>query len=152
MSLRRAAQRRALARRLLHAMIVHCRHCGFDDLFEQPYAFHAGFSNQGFLYNEAGNLTLVWSSFDPAYERVVGKKHPWALDAEARARLEAALLPSPRGDRWLFSNPARCGRCRQPVAASILENIYYLQYPGSIDTDQDPRKGTFCSVLREQAG
>jgi len=40
--------------------------CGFDNSFDQPYPFHAGFSNAGFLYNEAGNLTLVWSSFDPA--------------------------------------------------------------------------------------
>jgi hypothetical protein len=104
------------------------------------------------LYNEAGNLTLIWSSFDPAYESVVGKKHPWMLDTEDRARLESALLPSPKGDRWLFSNPARCGRCREPIAAPILEDIYYLHYPGSIDADSTSGQGTLGSVLRQKPG
>jgi hypothetical protein len=133
-------------------MVVHCRHCGFGNSFDQPYPFHAGFSNQGFLYNEAGDLTLVWSSFDPAYERIVGNKHPWMLDTNDRGRLEAELLPSPRGDRWLFSNPARCGSCGQSIAAPMIDDIYYVRYAGSVDTDQVSGKGTFCSVLRVGAG
>ena len=133
-------------------MVIRCRHCGFENPFEQPYAFHAGFSNQGFLYNEAGNLTLVWSSFDPAYEALVGKKHPWTLDIGDRSRLESALLPSPHGDRWLFSNPARCGHCREAIAGSILEDIHYVQYPGSVDVDRIPGQGTFSSVLHEGTG
>jgi hypothetical protein len=127
-------------------LIVRCAHCGSGNEFDQPYPFHAGFSNQGFLYNEAGDLTLIWSSFDPAYEQLVGNKHPWMLDIDDRARIEAALLPSPRGDRWLFANPPRCVRCREPIASSMLNEIYYLRYSGSIDTDLVG--GGFNSVLR----
>jgi len=130
-------------------VLIPCPHCGFDNSFDQPYPFHAGFSNVGFLYNQAGNLTLVWSSFDPAYERIVGQKHPWMLDANDQARLEAALLSSPRGDRWLFSNPGRCGRCNDPIAPPMLDHIYYLVYAGSVHTDRVPGKGTFCDVLRD---
>jgi ribosomal protein S18 acetylase RimI-like enzyme len=69
---------------------IKCTSCGHENVFEQPYPYHAGFSNQGFLYNDDGNLTLVWSSFDPAYRAVVGKKHPWALTAEERAQFESS--------------------------------------------------------------
>jgi hypothetical protein len=120
--------------------------------FNQPHAIHAGFSNQGFLYNEAGRLTLIWSSFDPAYERLVGQVHPWMLDADQRARVEQALLPSPHGDRWLFANRPRCAACGGPIGKSILNDIYYLIYPGSINTDQREGPGTFDSQLRNRSG
>ena len=51
-------------------MVVTCSTCGHVHHLEQPHAFHAGFSNEGFLYNDEGTLVLVWSSFDPEYERV----------------------------------------------------------------------------------
>src|SRR3989442_4520266 len=60
-------------------LIVSCSDCGFANVFNQPYAYHARFGDQGFLYNEAGNCTLMWSSFDPDYEAIVGKKNPWSL-------------------------------------------------------------------------
>jgi hypothetical protein len=45
-----------------------------------------------FLYNDAGSLTLVWSSFDPAYEAIVGKVHPWMLTIEQQALLEQGCV------------------------------------------------------------
>jgi hypothetical protein len=94
---------------------IDCSSCGNKNDFDQPYPFHAGFANQGFLYNDAGNLTLVWSSFDPAYEAIVGKRHPWGLSNEQRSLLESALREAPFGGRWRFTNPARCKKCGQPV-------------------------------------
>ena len=47
-----------------------CRYCGKENLFDQPYYYHAGFADQGFLYNDAGTLTLVWSVSDPALQRL----------------------------------------------------------------------------------
>lgn len=41
---------------------IDCSSCGHKNDFEQPSPFHAGFGNQGFLYNDAGNLTLACSS------------------------------------------------------------------------------------------
>jgi hypothetical protein len=88
--------------------------------FDQPHPYHAGFGNQGFLYNEAGTLTLVWSSFDREYIALVGDSTSWALGSDQQRRLEDSLLPSPVGDRWLFlSNPPRCPECSAVIAAPI---------------------------------
>ena len=89
-------------------IVVTCPECGFDNVFQQPYPYHAGLANQGFLYNEAGNCTLTWSSFDPDYVAIAGQKHPWALNEPERHELENRLSPAPDGTRWLFRNPARC--------------------------------------------
>jgi hypothetical protein len=118
---------------------VKCKHCGRDNVFDQPYAYHAGFGNQGFLYDDAGTLTLTWSSFDPAYEAVVGQKHPWALAQSDRDKLEARLRDAPSGGRWRFCNPARCVQCRGQISDSILQTIYFLLYPGSIETQDGPK-------------
>ncbi len=118
---------------------ITCSSCGHKNGFEQPYPFHAGFGDQGFLYNDAGNLTLIWSCYDPAYEAVVGNDNPWSLTAEQRDLLESALCEAPSGGRWRFANPARCINCASPISSPITETIYYLRYPGSVDTD--PNRG-----------
>jgi hypothetical protein len=56
-------------------MIIECIGCGHANASVQPNAYHAGFANQGLLYDDAGDLTLVWGSFDAAYERIVGARH-----------------------------------------------------------------------------
>ena len=118
-------------------LTINCSSCGHKNDFEQPYAFHAGFGNQGFLYNDAGNLTLVWSSFDPAYEAIVGKRHPWTLTTEQQTILEGALREAPFGGRWRFANPARCLECAKPISGPITETVYYLRYPSSVDADSN---------------
>lgn len=120
---------------------VKCTSCGHENGFAQPYQIHAGFSDQGFLYNDDGNLTLTWSSFDPAYEAIVGKKHPWALTTDEQAKFEDALYPAPFGGRWKFINSARCVACASPISGPITKTIYYLRYPGSIATDLGPMEG-----------
>lgn len=115
--------------------IIKCASCGHPNVFNQPYPYHAGFGDQGFLYNDAGNLTLTWSCYDPAFEALVGKKNPWVLTLADEQKVEDALLPSPLGDRWRFSNPARCLHCKATISDPIRRNIYYLLYDGSIRTD-----------------
>jgi hypothetical protein len=34
----------------------------------------------------------------------------------------------------------------------MIDDIHYVRYAGSVDTDQVPGKGTFYSVLRVEAG
>jgi hypothetical protein len=126
---------------------IKCPSCGYEYAFDQPYAFHAGFADEGFLYNEDGNLTLTWSSFDPAYEAIVGKHHPWVLTPDRHLSLEAALRPAPHGGRWRFSNPARCSRCRGPISGPITETIYYLVYPESVRTDSVPGEYRLADIL-----
>ena len=115
--------------------LIACKKCGHQNPFSQPYPFHAGFANQGFLYNDAGNLTLVWSSFDEAYEDIVGNKHPWALNEEDRSKLEEMLMLAPSGGHWSFSNPARCLQCGNPIKEPMEKDISYLFYDGSINAD-----------------
>ena len=116
-------------------LIIACPKCAFKNVFKQPYAYHAGFGNQGFLYNESGNCTLTWDSYDPDYVEVVGRKHPWGLTATERHRLEGSLAPAPDGSRWLFQNSARCMKCGHPISEPITDTIYYLRYEGSVDAD-----------------
>jgi DNA-directed RNA polymerase subunit N (RpoN/RPB10) len=130
---------------------IPCSSCGHNNEFGQPQPFHAGFGNQGFLYNDQGNLTLIWSSFDPAYEAIVGKKHPWTLTFEQQRLLENALSESPRGGRWRFANPARCFKCASPISGSITETIYYLRYPDSVDADNSPEEGSLKDFIVQES-
>jgi len=115
---------------------IHCKHCGKDILFDQPYFYHAGFADQGFLYNDAGTLTLVWSVLDPMLDTLFPGQLTWASSLSNRWRFEKMLLPAPDGGRWRFRNPARCIHCAKPISKPMLHSIHYLVYPGSILTDQ----------------
>jgi hypothetical protein len=115
-------------------LVVECPSCEARHEFPQPYPYHAGFGDTAFLYNEAGNQTLVWGTYDPAYAAFLGpESDPWRPSGIVRAKLEAALPLSPAGDRWGFNFTPRCERCgnslREPMAAGEL---YYLEFPGSV--------------------
>ena len=140
----------AKKRRRKAQLRVRCNHCGKDSVFEQPYAYHAGFGNQGFLYNDAGTLTLVWSTFDPAYTAMVREKHPWGLTQFEQRTIEEALRAAPSGGRWRFTNPARCVNCASVISGPMVETIYYLEYPGSVITDESEqmRLGQFLDSER----
>src|SRR5688572_30028089 len=97
-------------------LTVKCKGCGRDNVFDQPYAYHAGFSDQGFLYDDAGTLTLVWSMFDPVFEEMFPERVPWTLVESDRRRFEERLRPAPSGGRWRFINPARCLHCAEPIS------------------------------------
>ena len=114
--------------------VLKCASCARANVFDQPYLYHAGFSDQGFLYNDAGNRTLTWSCYDPAYAALVGGKSPWSLTLAEKQKVEEALLPAPKGGRLRFSNLARCLHCGAAISDSIERCIYYLLYDGSIQT------------------
>ncbi len=130
-----------MKREVIKPFIVRCPHCDYDNIFNQPYAYHAGFGDQGFLYNESGTCTLIWSAFDPDFEGVVGRKTPWSLSPEERKKLEDSLISSPDGTRWLFENPARCMKCGHSISKPITGAIYYLEYDGSVDLDLQGNPG-----------
>ena len=139
-------------RTYLKNTIIKCASCGHANIFNQPYPYHAGFGDQGFLYDDAGTLTLTWSCFDPAFESIVGRRNPWSLTQADQQKLEEALLLAPSGGRWRFSNPARCVSCGSPISDSIDRTIYYLLYDGSIQTDGVQRRGfSLSEQLRRDA-
>jgi hypothetical protein len=116
---------------------IKCKRCGKNNIFDQPYPYHAGFADQGFLYNDAGNLTLIWSVLDPVFEEIFPDQTLWTMSLLNRWRFEKMLLPAPFGGRWRFRNPARCIKCAKPISSPMLRSIHYLVFPGSIKTDQD---------------
>ena len=136
-------------------MQLRCGTCGHSNEFDQPYAYHAGFGDQGFLYNEAGDSTLVWSIYDPAYEALLSRyapEQPWELTPEANRDFEAQLPLSPRGDRWRFDNPARCARCKNQIMPPMGKaSIYYLLYPDSILLGGGPFERTIETYIEDAA-
>jgi len=122
---------------------------GHENVFDQPWAYHAGFSDVGFLYNDAGDLTLVWSVYDLAYQALVGHLPSGPDGNSARhALVDASLRPAPHGGRWRHGNPPRCLTCQEPIQIAPGQPIYFVVYPGSVDV-QDFRNGAgFASVLR----
>lgn len=129
-------------------LTIRCKACGYENVFDQPYAFHAGFGNQGFRYNDAGTMTLIWSSFDAKFRQLFPGKHPWALTQSQRLALEERLKPAPHGGRWKFSNPARCKKCSAPISGPMTETIYYLQYPDSLDLDHEATSGLKSCMIQ----
>jgi membrane protease YdiL (CAAX protease family) len=131
-------------------IVVACPNCGHGNVFHQPYPYDAIRSNQGFLYNEAGDCTLTWNVLDGDYRSLAGDKYPWALSPEERQKVEDELSPAPTGGRWLFRNPARCLQCGHPISGSIAETPYYLRYDCSVDRDAARRfVPGFKDVLRK---
>lgn len=128
-------------------VVIVCGNCECENNFDQPYLYHAGFGNQGFLYNDEGNLTLIWDSYDKTYSKLFPKTHPWMLTTEQRKRLEDMLLPASTGGKWRFENVARCLNCGKKIMDSMLNNIYYLQYDGSVNTEKLDEG--FAQVLKE---
>ena len=130
-------------------LIVQCPSCGADNEFPQPYAYHAGFGDSVFLYNEAGNRTLVWGTYDPAYEALLAPEaDAWRPPPEVRTTLEARLPDSPEGDRWGFEYPARCTSCRALLRQPMVSGeIYYLEYPGSIILGRAGLPSTLAAYL-----
>ena len=114
---------------------VTCKACGEANSFAQPYAYHAGFADQGFLYDDDGLSILVWSLYDPAVEPFFQRDGQWMTAASEQRRFEEQLPLSPRGRHWRFSNPARCMHCRQPISGPMQDMIYYLFYPQSVIVD-----------------
>jgi len=78
---------------------------------------------------------MTWSSYDPAYRRVVPNKHPWMLDANERQKVEAAVKPCPAGGRFAFENPPLCPFCRESVAFLVPDKIYFIVTGRRVDAD-----------------
>jgi hypothetical protein len=127
---------------------IECRRCGGVNRFEQPYLYSAGFSDRCFLYNDAGNLTLVWWITDPGFEAIVGPVGPSTLTRKAKAALEACLVEAPSGGRWRFRNKARCVLCGSAILGPMTRTSSYLIYEGSVVLDDWCSGNGLARVLR----
>lgn len=93
----------------------------------QKYQYHAGFSNQGFLYCDSCPNLVVFSSYDQRYTKIVGSRHPWTLgDADLRS-VEGQLKPCTCGGRFRFQAPPRCPLCNAPIREILEDSLHYVE-------------------------
>lgn len=111
-----------------------CPHCGAQFSFQR---FHAGFSDEGFMYCDRDNTVLTWSSFDAFYEGLVGPHHPWMLSHEQKTAVEAAVVACPCGGHFAFDNPPLCPSCGADISFLVPQPIYFLVTGRRLDADRD---------------
>ena len=125
---------------------INCPKCGHLNVFDQPYVYHAGFADTGFLYNDYGNQTLVWNVFDSEFVRFFGEMKPSVFQNKENVKAFEDWLPNaPFGGRWKFGNPARCLSCKSEIAPPMGRGVNYVIYVGSIVADSRS-KGEFKSL------
>ena len=110
-----------------------CPHCGSEFEYER---FHAGFSNEGYMYCNADETVLTWSAYNSAYARL-SHKLPWMLDAAEKRRVEDAVKRCPHGGRFGFDNPPRCPICLSAVAFLAPSKEYFIVTGRRIDAEID---------------
>ncbi len=88
--------------------------------------------NLAFLYNDAGNSTLVWTPTDPAYRSMFADRKPWELSLEEQKAFEARLKPARNGGQWRFANPARCPSCGEVLSPPMPQSDVCLVYNDSL--------------------
>jgi hypothetical protein len=118
-------------------MIIICPNCQKEIRLRQKYFYHAGFSNRGFLYCDKSSSTLKFGSYNPNYQRIVGRKHPWTLSAEEKTKLEIHLAPCKCGGRFRFDAPPLCPFCHESLASLLPDDIHFIEIGEVIDADRD---------------
>ena len=109
-----------------------CQHCRKPLTFVQ---YHAGFSDQGFLYCGKDGTVLTWSSYDRHYTAVAMDKHPWMLDDDERDRVEKRLRRCPCGGTFAFRNPPLCRHCLTDISSLVSDSDHYIVVGKRIDGD-----------------
>ena len=102
---------------------VICAHCKRKMVLKGPY--HAGFSNQGFLYCDKDSTILVFDTFNRCYNNVIPNKHPWMLTIQERQTVEHRLKPCPCGGLFKFGNKPRCPHCEKLIG-EFADSMHYV--------------------------
>ena len=100
-----------------------CRRCKRSIPFKGPY--HAGFSNQAFLYCDKDPTVMVFDSFNSYYNNIIHGKHPWVLTSKEQYDVEQHLKPCPCGGMFKFRNKPRCPNCNQHIVG-LVDSIHYV--------------------------
>ena len=107
-----------------------CVHCGRALEFDR---FHAGFSDQGYMYCDRDSTVVTWSSFDSTYSALTENTHPWMLTAEAKRVVERSIVDCPCGGQFRFGNLPRCPHCGGELGSLAREPTYYVIFERRID-------------------
>ena len=114
-------------------MQADCPHCGQQFSYER---FHAGFSNEGYMYCDQDEAVFTWDAYAPAYARLLDK-HPWMLTADERHRVESVVRPCPCGGRFAFGNPPLCPKCHADISALVPNKDYFIVTGRRVNGDKD---------------
>lgn len=112
-------------------LIGTCPTCAREFKYQR---YHAGFSNQGYLYCDSSPTVLVWETWEQPYRTLIDK-HPWTLDRAEKTLVEEALASCPCGGRFRFDNPPRCPSCRADISELVPDKIYYVDSGDRINAD-----------------
>ena len=109
-----------------------CPHCGTTFEYQR---YHAGFSNEGYMYCDQDDTVLTWGTYDRAYTRIVNKV-PWGLTADEQRAVEASLKPCPHGGHFAFSNLPRSPSCNGELPDLVPSKIYFAVVGRRVDADK----------------
>lgn len=112
---------------------THCPNCGRKLQYAR---YHAGFSNEGFMYCDRDETVLTWDAYSPNYRRITSQL-PWELDVSEQRRVEAAVKPCPYGGGFSFENPPLCPHCHESLAVLVSGRDYFIVTMRRIDADSE---------------
>ena len=118
-------------------MLLNCPSCKKEIKLQQKHFYHAGFSNQAYLYCDKDSTTLTFGSYNSNYVRIMGSKHPWMLTTQEKAEVEKNLKPCKCGGRFRFDAPPLCPFCKASLASLLPDKIHFMEIGAVIDADQD---------------
>jgi hypothetical protein len=119
-------------------MELRCPQCRTTLHLPQRHPYHAGFSNQGFLYCDTDSTIVTFGSYDRRYTALVGHVHPWMLDDGQRKAIEDHLVACPCGGRFLFAAEPRCPSCGASLRPALPGPGYYVILGRQLDGERDP--------------
>ena len=96
--------------------------------------YHAGFSNQGFLYCDKDSTVLVFDSYGRYYTKLIPNKPPWTLTGKEKELIESHLNQCPCGGSFGFSSKPKCPHCRRELPG-LMDTIYYVILDKTVNGD-----------------
>lgn len=118
-------------------MDICCPVCNVSFHIDQPYQYHAGFGNQGFLYCDSCPNLVVFGSYDPEYVKIIQSKHPWTLNEAEKERVESRLRHCSCGGRFRFTAAPRCPLCNAPIPSILRDFIHYVETGRRFDSEKE---------------
>ena len=118
-------------------MEIVCPECKEVSRLPQERPYHAGFSNQGFLYCDACPALLKFSSYNKIYTSLVHDRHPWMLSDAEMKNVESHLRACQCGGHFRFAALPRCSFCMAELPSVLPGIFHYIEMGVVLDADED---------------
>lgn len=118
-------------------MKISCPNCAAEIVVDQPYFYHAAFTDLGFMYCDRDSTVLVFSAYDKVFSSIVGEKVPWALSPLEKEAVEKRVRRCPCGGRFAFDNRPRCTECGASLEKAFPSAEHYVIIAKEIDGENE---------------